>query len=124
MLETNLQESSNRPAVALCADLMFASRLRASAEAAGRTMALVRSAAEVERAVRDGAGRVFLDLETRGLDAPALIRAVLSGAPDTTIIAFGRHTDPGALAAASAAGAQRVLARSAFVRELPVLLQG
>jgi DNA-binding NarL/FixJ family response regulator len=37
--------------------------------------------------------------------------------PAARIVAYGRHTDTAALAAARAAGADRVLARSAFFRD-------
>jgi hypothetical protein len=40
------------------------------------------------------------------------------------VVAFGSHLDREALQAARSAGADRVLARSAFVRELQPLLRG
>lgn len=111
------------PTVALAADLMFAGRIRGTARAAGRTVTLARTADAVLEAVRAGARRVLLDLDAHAVDAPALIRALRDG-DDTRhaeVIAFVAHTRTDAIAAARAAGADRVLARSAFVRELPAL---
>lgn len=109
--------------IALAADLLFASRIRAVAEAAGRTVTLVRTADATLDALEAGSIRlVLLDLETRGLDATSLIGRIRSHASAPRIIAFGRHTSTDALAAAHAAGADRVLARSAFVNELPGLV--
>jgi CheY-like chemotaxis protein len=60
------------------------------------------------------------------VDVPALI-ARLKSDPETAtipVIAFGSHVNAEALRAAREAGADRVLARSAFVRDLPALLGG
>lgn len=109
--------------LALAADLLFASRIRAVAESAGRSVTLVRSADAAIEAVTAGAIRLaFLDLEARAIDVPALIRRIRAVPNAPHIVAFGRHTSTESLAAARAAGADRVLARSAFVRELPELL--
>lgn len=111
--------------VALAADLMFASRIRGAAQAAGRDVKLATGEAALEDAVRAGAPLVLLDLGRRG-DMPALIRR-LKADPATasvTVVAFGSHVDAVALTAARAAGADRVMARSAFVKALPGLLAG
>ncbi|HEX6306971.1 MAG TPA: hypothetical protein VFZ69_02220 [Longimicrobiales bacterium] len=106
-------------------DLIFGSRIRAVAEQAAVACVFVRSRdALAEHAA--GADLVLLDLDARWLDAPASI-AALKAAPatrDVTIVAFGPHVDEAALAAARQAGADRVLARSAFVKQLPGLLRG
>jgi CheY-like chemotaxis protein len=114
-----------RTVAVLAADLIFASRIRAAAEAAGVTARLARTAAEVEVAAGE-AGLVLLDLDARGLDAPALIRALKANAAlaAVPVVAFVSHVRADAIEAARAAGADRVLARSAFVRVLPELLAG
>ena len=101
---------------------MFGSRIRAAAQAAGVTAVFVKSAEElVARA--EGADLVLLDLQTRWLDAPSAIRSLKTGpAAAVSVIAFGPHVEGAALVAAREAGADRVLARSAFVKELPGLL--
>ena len=126
MQEMNLDNSTQAaaPTVAVAADLMFAGRIRGTAETAGTSVRIARSAGDVVDAVRAGARLVLLDLDARALDAPALIRTLRSD--DETrlahIVAFVAHTRADAIQAARDAGADRVLARSAFVRELPALL--
>jgi CheY-like chemotaxis protein len=116
---------SSQTIVAAVNDLMFGSRIRAAAQQAGVSAVFVRTAADLlERAAT--ANLVLLDLETRWLDAPATISA-LKGATQTArvpVVVFGAHVDADALKAARDAGADRVLARSAFVKLLPELLRG
>jgi CheY-like chemotaxis protein len=103
---------------------MFAGRIRGTAQAGGRAVTLARRPEDVARAVRAGARRVLLDLDARAVDMPGLIRG-LRGDPATRhaeIIAFVSHVRTDAISAAREAGADRVLARSAFVKELPDLL--
>jgi CheY-like chemotaxis protein len=114
-------------ALALVADLIFASRIRGAAAAAGVEVAVVQSAAAfLERARALRPRLILIDLDARTGDAAALIRELkadpaLHAIP---IVAFGAHVAGIALLAARAAGAERVVARSAFVRDLPALLRG
>jgi DNA-binding NarL/FixJ family response regulator len=111
--------------VALAADLLFASRIRAAARAAGVDAVLFRSAeALLEAALARAPRRVLIDLDARGVDAPALIRALKADARTgaSEVVGFVSHVNEAAIAAARDAGADRVLARSAFVRLLPSLL--
>jgi CheY-like chemotaxis protein len=107
---------------AAVADLIFGARVRAAAEREGVQVRFVRS---MEELVGEGAGArlVLLDLEARWLDAPAAIAALRGEAEPPRIVAFVSHVREAAIAAARAAGADRVLARSAFVRQLPELLR-
>jgi CheY-like chemotaxis protein len=121
--------ASERPAVAvvaLVADLIFASRIRGTAQAAGVQAITVRSAAELlQRAGELQPSLILVDLDARAADPPTAI-ARLKEDPQTRdipILAFGSHVQREAIEAARAAGADRVLARSAFVRELPFLLR-
>ena len=65
---------------------------------------------------------LIIDLDARWLDAPTLIRAVKAAVADTAVVAFAPHVRTKELAAAREAGADRVLARSAFMRLLPELM--
>ncbi len=128
MGETNGRETTGgAPTLALVADLLFASRIRGAAAAVGVRARTVRTADELLREARSETPRsILVDLDARGVDAPELVRALksdrlLAGVP---VVAFGSHVRGEALRAARAAGADRVLARSAFVRELPRLLRG
>lgn len=117
MAHNDLHDQDGAPIAALVADLMFAARVRGAAAGA--------------RTVHDGRALlpflgpstrlVLIDLHARGaLDAVGAARRAAAGA---TVVAFGSHVETDALQAARAAGADRVLARSAFVRELPSLVE-
>jgi len=110
--------------VAVVDDLLFGSRIRAATEAAGRRVTFVRHGGNVEEAVRGaGASLVIVDLARSGAaDAIRAVRA-LEGAR-IPIVAFASHVRADLIAEARAAGADRVLARSAFVAELPTLVTG
>lgn len=103
---------------ALVADLMFASRVRGAAPGA----TTVHTADALESTIGPGTRLVLVDLHARG--ALEAIEAVRTAGTPATIVAFGSHVETDALQAARAAGADRVLARSAFVRELPALVRG
>lgn len=108
--------------VAAVNDLMFASRIRGAAEHTQATVRFVRSEADLLDAARTAA-LVLLDLETRWLDAPRVIQLLRADmASAAQVVAFAPHVNTEALTAARDAGADRVLARSAFVRLLPDLL--
>lgn len=118
-----MRDSEQTEVLAAVADLIFGARIRGAAEQQGVALTFARSLAELQ-ARAPGVRTVLLDLDARWLDAPSAIRA-LRAAPETAtvrIIAFVSHVRADAIEAARAAGADRVLARSAFVRELPALL--
>jgi CheY-like chemotaxis protein len=111
--------------VAAVGDLIFGARIRGAAEQAGVPVHFSRTLEDL-RAVSGDARMVLIDLDARWLDGPRAIAALRSaegGGPES-IIAFVSHVRADAIAAARAAGADRVLARSAFVKELPALLAG
>jgi DNA-binding response OmpR family regulator len=105
--------------------MLFASRVRGTAASTG---VAVITAARTDRFLEQAKAtrpRLFLiDLELRGQDVPALIRAIKADdtLSTTPLIAFASHMNADAIAAGRAAGADRVLARSAFVQALPALL--
>jgi CheY-like chemotaxis protein len=129
MTDTPQAGGAPRPAapavLALVADLVFASRIRGTAATLGMDVQVVRGADELLARARAAPPRlVLVDLEARAADPAgtiARLRATPGGA-DIPIVAFGAHVNRDAIEAARAAGATRVLARSAFVRELPGLL--
>jgi CheY-like chemotaxis protein len=119
------EDVEGRRVVAACADMLFAARIRGTAQQAGAVVELVGSAAALHAAAA-GADLVLLDLGARWLRAGEAIRrlkreAATAGVP---VVAFVSHVDAGAIGEARDAGADAVLARSAFVRQLPVLLRG
>jgi CheY-like chemotaxis protein len=118
-------ERTQHEVVAVVDDLIFGSRIRAAADQLGVRVAFARSPDALQALAAD-ARLILLDLETRWLDAAQQI-ARLKASPSTAsvpITAFAPHVRGAALMAARAAGADRVLARSAFVKVLPELLRG
>jgi len=104
-------------------DLLFLSRIR---EAAGaRPIKVVRGAAALLEACRSSASPLVLaDLDSPRLDATGAIRALRQdpAGAGVTVVGFFSHVHAERAGEATAAGADRVLARGAFVRELPSLL--
>jgi CheY-like chemotaxis protein len=111
--------------VAAVGDLIFGARIRG---AAGQTGVPVHFARTLDDLCASAAGArlVLLDLDARWLDAPAAIRRLRGdpAAAGARIVAFVSHVRTDAIEAARDAGADRVMARSAFVRDLPTLLSG
>jgi CheY-like chemotaxis protein len=113
--------------VALTADLMFAARVRSTAQAVGTPLLLARNAAELLQLAREHSPReIIIDLDARNVDVVALI-AELKRDPALApipILAYVSHVREDIIAAARDAGAERVLARGAFAKNLPALLAG
>jgi CheY-like chemotaxis protein len=110
--------------VAFVDDLMFLSRIREAARAAGVDVKTARGVDGLVDAARDGASLVLVDADSERLpwrEAVAALRATpeLASLP---VVAFLSHVRADRAEAARAAGATRVLARSAFVKELPQLV--
>lgn len=99
----------------LCDDLLFWSKIQGAARAAGVAVARTSAASPVPREVR----RVLVDLQATSADPFAEPSRWRDG-PE--LVAFASHVDLAAQERARRAGFHRVLARSAFVRELPELL--
>lgn len=108
-------------------DLMFASRISSAAKALGVEIAFARSPEAIVEAVRTKAPRlVILDLNSmkvRPLEAVAALRAdpALASVPT---VGFVSHVQTDLIDQARQAGVGQVMARSAFVMQLPQLLQG
>jgi CheY-like chemotaxis protein len=108
-------------------DLMFSSRISTAAKAVGAPIRFTRSLDAVLDAARaDTPALVILDLNSarsRPLEIVSALKANphLAGIPT---IGFVSHVDTATIEAARQAGIDRVLARSAFVEQLPALLEG
>jgi CheY-like chemotaxis protein len=114
------------PVLALVDDLLFLSRVREAARATGVEVRSVRGAADTVAGVREGARLVVVDADSTRLpwrDAVAAVRGIEPN-PGARVVAFVSHVHADHAAAARAAGCDRVLARSAFVLELPALMAG
>ena len=109
-----------RPTYALVDDLFFRARIETTAEAAGTAVGFARSGEELPEGI--GEALVIVDLGLSGEDPVEAIRTLAERPERPTVVAFGPHRDVERFAAARKAGADRVLARSAFVEKLPGLL--
>jgi DNA-binding NarL/FixJ family response regulator len=108
---------------ALVTDLMFSSRIMAEARAAGATVKSVRSLEALQAQVASSqCSMVIIDLNTDGIDVIGAIRTTRSTSPQIRIVAFASHVQADLIKAAREAGANEVMARSAFVTKLPAIL--
>ena len=107
-------------------DLLFSSKIRAAARHAGAEIAFARTPAEIlqqARAVRPPA--VIFDLNGERADPIGTIRAMKAD-PDLagiTAVGFVSHVHVDLARAAREAGADEVMARSAFVASLREILE-
>ena len=106
-------------------DLMFSSRISTAAKAAGVPIRFTRSPESLLAAARaEKPARVILDLNsarTRPLEIVAALKAD-SELAQIPLVGFVSHVDTATIEAARKAGVDRILARSAFVEQLPGLL--
>jgi CheY-like chemotaxis protein len=114
------------PVLALIGDLLFLSRVREAARPRGIPVRAARSAAElVSAGLAEPPRLVVVDLDDSrlaALDAVAALRAE-PGLAAVPVAGFLSHVHGERAAAARESGVTRVLARSAFVQELPALLE-
>ncbi|CAN5491732.1 hypothetical protein BH11PLA2_BH11PLA2_22390 [soil metagenome] len=107
--------------VLLCDDLIFTSKIIATARAHGLTVKSVRSIEALLAAANEDANAgILLDLHHSNYDLATLVQSL----PGRNITAYGSHVDVERLKAARAAGCTRVLPRSAFVEKLETELPG
>ena len=104
--------------VAVVTDLFFRSRITVAAKPAQRTVRFVGSVHALDELGNVTLALVDLDART---DVLTMIRA-LKARTSAQVVAFGPHLDTERRKAARAAGADRVLAKSKFVAELPALM--
>lgn len=111
--------------VAAVDDLLFSSKIRATAGQVGAEVTFARTQEELLRQARAGPPRlIVVDLNTRGLDPLAAIAAVKAepALAGVRLLAFVAHVRADLIEAARAAGADEVLARSAFAGNLAQIL--
>jgi DNA-binding NarL/FixJ family response regulator len=107
-------------------DLLFSSKIRATASQAGVQIAFARSAADViEQARAHRPGLVIFDLNSGKTDPVATIAALKQDPELASIraLGFASHVHTGLIAAARDAGADQVLPRSAFAANLADILR-
>lgn len=111
--------------LAVVEDLIFLSKIQETSKALGITIEAASAAAAMQRAREGSARALVIDLNHRSGEAVALVRQLKSD-PATAavpVVGFLSHVQAELAAAARAAGCDMVLARSAFVKQLPELLK-
>jgi len=112
--------------VAVVDDLLFSSKIRGAAQHAGQPIHFVRSAAAVVGDIREKQpSLVIFDLDRTSLAPIAGIENV-KAQPDLAhipLVGFVSHVRADVIDAARRAGIDQVMARSAFVAQLPQLLK-
>lgn len=109
--------------IALVSDLMFSSKITATANSVGASVAIVRTLEQLENELTSNpATIVMIDLETTAADPIEAITQCVNAQPKPRIIAFGPHVNVDLLTKASDAGADDVMPRGAFTANLPQLL--
>jgi CheY-like chemotaxis protein len=110
--------------IALVEDLMFLSRVREAARGKGLEVRVARKTADVLEAARAGAALLVVDLDSRRLPWGEAVTSLRSdpALDSLPVVGFLSHVNAEAAQAARAAGCTQVLARSAFVQELPGIL--
>jgi CheY-like chemotaxis protein len=111
----------------ICADLLWATRIKSTAESVGVSARPVRSLEMLESRLADSPARALVvDLETEslGLELIRRLRGPEASESDRSIgvLAFGPHVMTELLAEARDAGADRVMARGGFAAQLPQIL--
>lgn len=109
--------------VALVSDLIFGSRILATAKAAGARAVTVRTAEQFKSALAEGATLALVDMDVTH-EAEACLTAARERTPPVPVVAFVSHVRADLAEAARKAGAAQVLSRSMFTNALPRLLSG
>ena len=104
---------------AVVTDLFFQSRISSAAKASCRQVRYITSPSALPASSRFALALVDLDARLDVMDAIRELKGVTSG----PVVAFGPHLDTVKRKAARSAGADRVLAKSKFVTELPRLMK-
>jgi CheY-like chemotaxis protein len=111
--------------LAVVQDIFFLAKIQQTARQLGLTVESMAPEALQDRLVAGGAGAILLDLNHASGKAVALLEALKNGPATRSIpvVAFLSHVQTDLAQAARAAGCDRVLARSAFSQQLPLLLR-
>ncbi len=105
------------PILVLVRDLMFASKIRATAQAGGASVQMLREPNQLAGAM---GWRLIVDLNQPGaLDAAVAWKGRTGG----EVVGFVSHVDAQTIQSARLAGVDQVLPRSRFVEVLPELLR-
>jgi DNA-binding NarL/FixJ family response regulator len=111
-------------AIAVVRDLIFSSKIIATARAEGIDARIVSTTNALQDALDVGdVALVIVDMSLPNDDAPAALRCSASHASEPTTVAFYSHVQSELRQAAEQAGADHIMARSKFNEDLPQLLR-
>ena|SRR3989441_7534040 len=116
-----------RNVIAVVDDLFFASKIRGTAEQLGVSVSFVRNAESLNQAVlRDRPALIICDLHSQRIDPIELAKQLKADERLRSIplLGFFSHVQTELQRQAEEAGFDRVLARSAFSRNLADILSG
>ena len=120
-----MTQNQPQPVLVVISDLLFRSKIDDAARRAGVPLRIAKSVEQLDRHLASATPAVMLmDLEMEGLDTAAMLarlRAAPAGAT-VPVIGFAGHTNVAVIHAARADGVQ-VMARSAFVAQLPAMIE-
>jgi DNA-binding NarL/FixJ family response regulator len=110
----------------VCTDLIFSTKITGTAKAVGKAFGSARNLERLQHLLDDApdGALVIVDLNAQGVDPLAAIALVKSAPRRLRVVAFLSHVQAELAAAARQAGADEVLARSAFSERLPAILTG
>jgi DNA-binding NarL/FixJ family response regulator len=109
------------PVLIVCTDLIFSTKITGTAKALGRPYAVARTQARLqEHLAATPPSLVIVDMAATGVDPLEAIRT--AKAAQIRVIAFLSHVEADTALAARDAGADAIMARSAFSAKLPELL--
>jgi hypothetical protein len=105
-----------QPILVLVRDLMFSGRIGATARAENATVKIFRDPGKL---AGETGKRLIVDLNLEGAVPAAIAWKQATGGE---VVGFVSHVDTATITAAREGGLDRVMARSQFVQELPVLM--
>ena len=113
------------PTIALVTDLIFSTKITSTGKAVGNPLLVARTLDKLREHL-DAAGAapvtLLVDLNSANVDPLAAITLAKAHPAAPRVIAFLSHVQVDLAAAARTAGADQVMARSAFSAQLPALL--
>lgn len=114
-----------RRVLAAVEDLLFRSKISETASHLGIEASFPRNPKKLLAAVREfPPDLLILDLNSARFEPLALLRSVKSETENVTTVGFLSHVQKDLAVAAREAGCDRVVARSAFTKNLPEILAG
>ncbi|MAI33428.1 MAG: hypothetical protein CBE00_07335 [Planctomycetaceae bacterium TMED240] len=111
-------ESTPGSVMMLSGDLLFCSRVKVAATAAGRQF---RMGGQLPTEDTDSIAYVVLDLSTRSGLTNKLVELCREKCPDAKLIAYGPHVDVNKLHAAKTAGIETVLSNGQFSNQMQAI---